>query len=80
MTRVEEQITQYLYQGESIREAFDVGPVGIVLTSHRVFASDPDEVAGVLWAPYERLARNRRWYRQLQLCPWFEIAMRRDLL
>jgi hypothetical protein len=43
MTRVEEQITQYLYQGESIREAFDVGPVGIVLTSHRVFASDPDD-------------------------------------
>jgi isopentenyl-diphosphate delta-isomerase len=41
---------------------------------------DPDEVAGVLWAPYERLAHNRRWYRQLRLCPWFEIAMRRDLL
>jgi len=41
---------------------------------------DPDEVAGVLWAPYEHLAHNRRWYRQLQLCPWFEIAMRRDLL
>ncbi len=41
---------------------------------------DPSEVAGVLWAPYERLAHNRRWYRQLRLCPWFEIAMRRDLL
>jgi len=41
---------------------------------------DPGEVAGVLWAPYERLAHNRRWYRQLRLCPWFEIAMRRDLL
>jgi isopentenyl-diphosphate delta-isomerase len=40
---------------------------------------DLDEVAGVLWAPYERLAQNRRWYRQLRLCPWFEIAMRRDL-
>jgi hypothetical protein len=43
MARVEEQITQYLYQGESIREAFDVGPVRVVLTSHRVFASDPDD-------------------------------------
>jgi hypothetical protein len=43
MAPVEEQITQYLYQGESIREAFDVGPVRIVLTSHRVFASDPDD-------------------------------------
>lgn len=41
---------------------------------------DPDqaEVAGILWAPYERLYNNRRWYRQLRLCPWFEIAMRRD--
>ncbi|ERH08539.1 MAG: isopentenyl-diphosphate delta-isomerase [halophilic archaeon J07HX64] len=40
---------------------------------------DPDEVAGVLWAPYERLTHNRRWYRQLRLCPWFEIAIRRDM-
>ena len=41
---------------------------------------DPDEaeVAGLLWAPYERLYANPRWYRQLRLCPWFEIAMRRD--
>ena len=41
---------------------------------------DPDEaeVAGLLWAPYERLYENPRWYRQLRLCPWFEIAMRRD--
>ncbi|MFT4922836.1 MAG: isopentenyl-diphosphate delta-isomerase [Haloarculaceae archaeon] len=42
---------------------------------------DPDdsEVAGLLWAPYERLHRNPRWYRQLRLCPWFEIAMRREV-
>jgi len=39
---------------------------------------DPAEVGGVLWAPYERLHDNPRWYRQLRLCPWFEIAMRRD--
>jgi isopentenyl-diphosphate delta-isomerase len=39
---------------------------------------DPKEVGGIMWAPYERLQRNRKWYRQLQLCPWFEIAMRRD--
>lgn len=41
---------------------------------------DPDEreVAGILWAPYERLHRHPRWYRQLRLCPWFDIAMRRD--
>ena len=41
---------------------------------------DPDEkeVAGLLWVPYRRLHDNPKWYRQLQLCPWFEIAMRRD--
>jgi isopentenyl-diphosphate delta-isomerase len=39
---------------------------------------DPEEVAGLMWVPYERLHDNPRWYRQLDLCPWFEIAMRRD--
>jgi isopentenyl-diphosphate delta-isomerase len=39
---------------------------------------DPAEVGGVMWVPYERLYTNPRWYRQLRLCPWFEIAMRRD--
>lgn len=39
---------------------------------------DPDEVGGVLWAPYEYLHENPRMYRQLRLCPWFEIAIRRD--
>jgi len=37
-----------------------------------------DEVAGLLWAPYERLHAHPEQYRQLRLCPWFEIAMRRD--
>jgi len=39
---------------------------------------DTDEVAGLMWVPYERLYHNPKWYRQLRLCPWFEIAMRRD--
>ena len=41
---------------------------------------DPDEaeVAGLLWADYEHLHEHPSWYRQLRLCPWFEIAMRRD--
>ena len=41
---------------------------------------DPDtsEVAGLLWADYEHLHEHPEWYRQLRLCPWFEIAMRRD--
>jgi len=39
---------------------------------------DPAEVGGVMWAPYEDLYENPAYYRQLRLCPWFEIAMRRD--
>ena len=39
---------------------------------------NPEEVAGLLWAPYERLDEHPEQYRQLRLCPWFEIAMRRD--
>ncbi|MGM0590188.1 MAG: NUDIX hydrolase [Halobacteriota archaeon] len=39
---------------------------------------DEDEIAGMLWVDYEHLYEHPRWYRQLRLCPWFEIAMRRD--
>ncbi|WP_158055732.1 NUDIX hydrolase [Halorussus halophilus] len=39
---------------------------------------DEEEVAGLMWVPYERLHDHPEWYRQLRLCPWFEIAMRRD--
>ncbi|WP_424017931.1 isopentenyl-diphosphate Delta-isomerase [Halorientalis pallida] len=45
----------------------------------RTLDPDPDEVAGLMWVPYERLHENPKWYRQLRLCPWFEIAMRRDV-
>ncbi|MFQ3294141.1 MAG: isopentenyl-diphosphate delta-isomerase [Natrialbaceae archaeon] len=40
---------------------------------------NPEEVAGLMWVPYRRLHDHPEWYRQLRLCPWFEIAMRRDL-
>jgi isopentenyl-diphosphate delta-isomerase len=40
---------------------------------------DPEEVAGLMWVPYERLHENPQQYRQLRLCPWFEIAIRRDV-
>jgi isopentenyl-diphosphate delta-isomerase len=43
------------------------------------FDPDPEEIGGLLWADYEDLFENGRYYRQLRLCPWFEIAMRRDL-
>mgnify|MGYP006976224551 CR=1 FL=1 len=41
---------------------------------------DPDEaeVAGMWWAEYEHLNGDPWWYRQLGLCPWVGIAMRRD--
>ncbi len=41
-------------------------------------APNEEEVAGVMWVPYDRLHDHPEWYRQLRLCPWFEIAMRRD--
>jgi isopentenyl-diphosphate delta-isomerase len=39
---------------------------------------DEAEVAGLLWVDYDHLYQHPKWYRQLRLCPWFEIAMRRD--
>jgi len=49
----------------------------VTLADERI---DPDEaeIAGLLWADYDHLHDNPEWYRQLRLCPWFEIAMRRD--
>jgi isopentenyl-diphosphate delta-isomerase len=41
--------------------------------------TDPNEVGGTLWVDYEDLWENPRNYRQLRTCPWFDIAMRRDL-
>ncbi len=50
------------------------------LTLHeRSLEPNEQEVAGVMWVPYERLYTHPEWYRQLRLCPWFEIAMRRDV-
>jgi isopentenyl-diphosphate delta-isomerase len=39
---------------------------------------DEEEIGGMLWDDYEHLHDNPRLYRQLRLCPRFEIAMRRD--
>ena len=41
-------------------------------------APDDEEIGGRLWVDYEHLHDNPALYRQLRLCPWFEIAMRRD--
>jgi len=40
---------------------------------------DDEEVGGYLWVDYDHLHENPRYYQQLRLCPWFEIAMRRDV-
>jgi isopentenyl-diphosphate delta-isomerase len=45
----------------------------------RTLDPDPEEIGGWMWVPYNHLWENQRHYRQLRLCPWFEIAMRRDL-
>ncbi|SEQ94915.1 NUDIX hydrolase [Natrinema salaciae] len=47
--------------------------------SDRSLDPNEEEVAGLMWVPYERLHSNPEWYRQLRLCPWFEIAVRRDV-
>ncbi len=39
---------------------------------------DESEIAGLLWADYDHLGDHPSWYRQLDFCPWFELAMRRD--
>ena len=39
---------------------------------------DPEEITGILWVGYEDLQFNPQYYRQLDLCPWLEIAMYRD--
>ncbi len=41
-------------------------------------APNEDEIGGLLWVDYGHLHDHPRYYRQLRLCPWFEIAMRRD--
>ncbi len=38
----------------------------------------PSEIGGILWVEYDHFHEHPRYYRQLRLCPWFEIAMRRD--
>lgn len=43
MGQTAEAVEGFLHEGESVREAFDVGPARVVTTTHRVFVDDPDE-------------------------------------
>jgi isopentenyl-diphosphate delta-isomerase len=64
------------YMNEGVE--YEVCAVLKATLTDRSLDPDPEEVGGVMWVPYERLHDHPRWYRQLRLCPWFEIAMRRD--
>ncbi|MFB6361529.1 MAG: NUDIX domain-containing protein [Halobacteriales archaeon] len=47
--------------------------------SDTALAPNDAEIGGLLWVDYHDLHQNPRAYRQLDFCPWFEIAMRRDV-
>jgi isopentenyl-diphosphate delta-isomerase len=64
------------YMNEGVE--YEVCAVLQATLSDRSLDPDPEEVGGLMWVPYERMHEHPRWYRQLRLCPWFEIAMRRD--
>jgi len=64
------------YENEGLE--WEVCTVLKVTLTDTTLDPDEDEIAGLLWADYEHLHDNPKWYRQLRLCPWFEIAMRRD--
>jgi isopentenyl-diphosphate delta-isomerase len=64
------------YMNEGVE--YEVCAVLQATLTDRSLDPDPEEVGGLMWVPYERLHEHPRWYRQLRLCPWFEIAMRRD--
>ena len=57
---------------------YEVCAVLQLTLTDRSLDPNEDEVAGLTWVPYDRLREHPEWYRQLRLCPWFEIAMRRD--
>jgi isopentenyl-diphosphate delta-isomerase len=64
------------YAGEGVE--WEVCAVLKLTLENASLDPDEEEVAGLLWADYEHLHDHPKWYRQLRLCPWFEIAMRRD--
>ena len=65
------------YMNEGLE--YEVCAVLQATLTDRSLDPDPEEVGGLMWVPYDRLHEHPRWYRQLRLCPWFEIAMRRDV-
>ena len=64
----------YLHEGVE----WEVCSVLKAVLSDQTLRPNEDEIGGLLWVDYDHLYENPRYYRQLRLCPWFEIAMRRD--
>ncbi len=54
-----------------------LGPVRVARRPLRL-AAHRRQSPGFALAGRGHLHDNPEWYRQLRLCPWFEIAMRRD--
>jgi len=75
-----EQTDQFEYRRHYPNEGLEHEVCAVLKITLEDTSLDPDEeeVAGLMWVPYERLHEHPEWYRQLRLCPWFEIAMRRD--
>jgi isopentenyl-diphosphate delta-isomerase len=69
---------EYKRHYENAGLEWEVCAVLKVTLSDTALAPDEAEIGGLLWADYDHLGDNPRYYRQLRLCPWFEIAMRRD--
>jgi isopentenyl-diphosphate delta-isomerase len=69
---------EYKRYFENAGVEYEVCAVLKVTLTDTTLSPDEDEVAGLLWVPYEHLHDHPEWYRQLRFCPWFDIAMRRD--
>ncbi|MEF8780657.1 MAG: NUDIX domain-containing protein [Haloferacaceae archaeon] len=64
------------YPNEGVE--WEVCAVLKVTLDDTTLAPDDAEIGGRMWVDYQHFYANPSLYRQLRLCPWFEIAMRRD--
>ena len=65
------------YPNEGVE--WEVCAVLQVTLEDTTLSPDDAEIGGRMWVDYEHFHENPKLYRQLRLCPWFEIAVRRDV-
>ena len=65
------------YPNEGVE--WEVCAVLKVTLEDTTLSPDDAEIGGRMWVDYEHLHSNPKLYRQLRLCPWFQIAVRRDV-